>query len=98
TFDALAQTGLRYNQFNTTAICSATRAALLTGRNHHNVQMGNLTNFPSAYDGYTTVIPKSAGTIAETLRQAGYSTAAFGKWHLTPEWEESQIGPYDHWP
>lgn len=98
TFDALARQGLRYNQFNTTALCSPTRAALLTGRNPHNVEMGTLTNVPSGYDGYTTVIPKSAATVAQLLRSNGYSTAAFGKWHLAPEWEMSQIGPFDRWP
>ena len=98
TFDSLARAGLRYNQFNTTALCSPTRAALLTGRNPHNVGMGNVTNLPTGYDGYTTVIPKSAGTVAEILKQNGYSTAGFGKWHLTPEWEESIAGPFDRWP
>ncbi|XHS00637.1 arylsulfatase [Sphingomonas sp. DBB INV C78] len=98
TFDALAKQGLRYNQFNTTALCSPTRAALLTGRNPHNVGMGNVTNLPTGYDGYTSVIPKSAATTAEVLKQNGYNTAMFGKSHLTPEWEMSQAGPFDRWP
>lgn len=98
TFDALARDGLRYNRFHTTALCSPTRAALLTGRNPHNVEMGTLTNIPRGAPGYTTVIPKSAGTVAEILRERGYMTAAFGKWHLTPEWETSQTGPFDRWP
>ncbi|WP_231639095.1 arylsulfatase [Sphingomonas profundi] len=98
TFDALAKAGLRYNQFNTTALCSPTRAALLTGRNPQNVGMGNVTNLPTGYEGYTSVIPKSAATVAEILRQNGYGTAMFGKSHLTPEWEQSQAGPFDRWP
>ena len=98
TFHALAQNGLRYNAFNTAALCSPSRAALLTGRNPHNVNMGNVTNLPTGYDGYTTVIPRSAGTVAEILKDSGYNTAGFGKWHLTPEWEESAIGPFDRWP
>ncbi|MGE4430358.1 MAG: arylsulfatase [Sphingobium sp.] len=98
TFDALGQRGLRYTQYNNSAICSATRAALLTGRNEHAVGMGTVTNAPSGYEGYTSIIPESAGTIAEMLKQHGYMTAAIGKWHLTPEWEESQAGPFDRWP
>lgn len=97
-FDRLAERGLRYNQFHTAALCSPTRAALLTGRNPHNASMGNVTNLPTAYDGYTTVIPKSAGTVAEVLKQNGYNTAMFGKGHITPEWEQSQAGPFDRWP
>ncbi|MFV8816124.1 sulfatase-like hydrolase/transferase [Haliea sp. E17] len=98
TFDELAEQGLRYNRFNTTALCSPTRASLLTGRYPHNVNMGNVTNLATGYDGYTTVIPKSAGTLAEILKQSGYNTAMFGKGHLTPEWEMSMAGPYDRWP
>src|SRR5690606_7422191 len=97
-FDRLAERGLRYNQFHTAALCSPTRAALLTGRNPHNASMGNVTNLTTAYDGYTTVIPKSAGTVAEVLKQNGYNTAMFGKGHITPEWEQSQAGPFDRWP
>jgi len=98
TLDALARTGLRYNQFNTTAICSPTRASLLTGRNPHNVGVGNVTNLPTGYPGYTSVIPKSAGTVAEILKDHGYNTAMLGKGHITPEWEMSQSGPFDRWP
>ncbi|WP_373120771.1 arylsulfatase [Mycobacterium marinum] len=96
--DALAQEGLRYNRFHTTALCSPTRAALLTGRNHHVVNTGTITEFATGYDGYNCIIPKSAATAAETLRQNGYSTAAFGKWHNTPVWEVSAAGPFDRWP
>lgn len=97
-FDALGKQGLRYTGYNNSAICSATRAALLTGRNEHAVGMGRVANAPTRYEGYTSVMPKSAGTVAEVLRQNGYSTAAIGKWHLVPEWEESQAGPFDRWP
>jgi len=96
--DALAKQGLRYNRFHTTAICSPTRASLLTGRNSHAVGMGDVMNSSAAYEGYNGIIPKSAATIAEILRQHGYNTSAWGKWHLTPEWETSQVGPFDHWP
>ena len=96
--DRLAKQGLRYNRFHTTSICSPTRAALLTGRNPHAVGMGNVMNVAAAYPGYDGVIPKSAATIAEVLRQHGYSTSAWGKWHLTPDWETSAAGPFDHWP
>ncbi len=98
TFDTLARTGIRYNQYNNASLCSPTRAALLTGRNPHNVAMGHVTNIATGYEGYTSVIPKSAGTVAQILKQAGYNTAGFGKWHLTPEWEETAAGPFDRWP
>jgi len=98
TFDALAKAGLRYNEFHTTAMCSPTRAALLTGRNHHDVGSGHVTETANAFDGYTSVIPRSAATIAEILKDNGYATGLFGKWHLTPDWESSQAGPFDHWP
>lgn len=97
-FDELAAAGVRYNQFNTSALCSPTRAALLTGRNPQAVGMGNVTNNPTAYPGYTTIIPKSAATVANVLREGGYSTAMFGKGHITPDWEQSQAGPFDRWP
>ena len=98
TLDTLARNGLRYNRFHTTAICSPTRASLLTGRNPHNVGMGNATNLPTGYDGYTSVIPESAGTVARVLTDAGYSSAMFGKAHITPEWESGPTGPFDRWP
>lgn len=96
--DSLAAGGARFNQFHTTAMCSPTRAALLTGRNPHRVNMGRVTARPSYYDGYTSVIPKSAATIADVLRGGGYCTAMFGKGHITPEWEMSPQGPFDRWP
>lgn len=97
-FDALAKGGLRYNQFNTTAMCSPTRASLLTGRAPHNVGIGELTDIATGYPGYNSVIPKSAATIAEVLKLNGYNTAMFGKAHFTPTWEMSQAGPFDRWP
>ena len=98
TMDRLAAQGLRYTRFQVTALCSPTRAELLTGRNNHAVNMGTITNWATEYDGYTAAIPKSAAMLSEILRQNGYSTAAFGKWHLIPEREISQAGPFDHWP
>ncbi len=96
--DRLAAEGLRFTQFNTAAVCSPTRASLLTGRNPHNVAMGSLANRSTGFDGYTSVIPKSAGTIAQVLQRNGYGTGMFGKSHLTPEWETSHVGPFDRWP
>jgi arylsulfatase len=98
TLDALAKEGLRYNRFHTAAICSPTRAALLTGRNPHAVNIGAVLNTPSPYDGYNGELPRSAATVAEILRQNGYGTAAFGKWHLAPEWETSPAASHEHWP
>jgi arylsulfatase A-like enzyme len=96
--DALARVGLRYNRFHTTAICSPTRAALLTGRNPQDVNVGYVSNWSSGYEGYTSQIPKSAGTLPQVLRANGYSTAMFGKSHVTPEWEMGPNGPFDRWP
>jgi len=87
TTDALAKEGLRYNRFHTTALCSPSRAALLTGRNHHAVGTGNITEYATAFDGYNSIIPRSAATVAQVLQQNGYSTACYGKWHNTPVWE-----------
>ena len=96
--DRVAREGLRFNQFHTTALCSPTRAAMLTGRNHHAVHMGGIPEGASAFPGYDCLIPREAASIAEVLRLSGYSTAAFGKWHLTPVREQSLTGPYDRWP
>jgi arylsulfatase A-like enzyme len=96
--DRVAGLGLRYNQFHTTALCSPTRAALLTGRNHHTVHMGAIPEIAVSFPGYDSAIPRESATIAEILRQHGYSTACFGKWHLTPSWELGPAGPFDHWP
>ena len=94
----IAKNGLRYNQFHTTALCSPTRAALLTGRNHHTVHMGGITEIANSFPGYDSAIPPESATIAQVLRMSGYSTACFGKWHLTPSWEQSPAGPFDRWP
>jgi arylsulfatase A-like enzyme len=97
TLDSLAQSGLRYNNFHVTALCSPTRAALLTGRNHHEAGTGVVTETSSGYPGYQGFIPKSTATIAEILKLNGYNTAAFGKWHNVPVWENSPAGPFEHW-
>lgn len=96
--DMLAGKGLRYTGFHTTAMCSTTRAALLTGRNHHSVGVGCLANFDSGYPGYRGKISKEAGTIAEMLRPHGYRNYMLGKWHVTPLTETGATGPYDGWP
>jgi arylsulfatase len=96
--DGLAEDGLRYNRFHVTSLCSPTRAAFLTGRNHHAVGMGFLADIPLGYPGYTSRIPKSAATLPRILRDSGYNTMAVGKWHLTPRFERSVAGPFDYWP
>jgi arylsulfatase A-like enzyme len=96
--DSVAADGLRYTAFHTTALCSPTRAALLTGRNHHSTSNGVITEAATGYDGYTGIIGKNVGTVAEVLRQHGYATAWFGKNHNTPDWETSAVGPFDRWP
>ena len=98
TIDAIAGRGLRYTGFHTTAMCSTTRAALLTGRNHHSVGVGCLANFDSGYPGYRGKISKEAGTIAEMLRPHGYRNYMLGKWHVTPLTESGATGPFDGWP
>ena len=95
--DRLAARGLRFSNFHTTAVCSPTRACLLTGRNHHRVGVGMLTDLPRNFDGYRGVFPRSAGTLAQVLRANGWSTTAIGKWHLTPR-DHRSTGPYDMWP
>jgi arylsulfatase A-like enzyme len=97
TLDRVAQGGLCYNNFHTTALCSPTRAALLTGRNHHSVGFGNISEFATGYPGYNSVLPKSAGTIGNILVHNGYNTSWFGKNHLIPDWLESPAGPFDQW-
>ena len=98
TLEKLAEGGLRYNQFHTTALCSPTRTALLTGRNHHTNNAGAIMEVATAFPGNTGIRPNSVTPLAEMLRQNGYSTAAFGKYHETPPWEASVSGPFDHWP
>lgn len=94
--EKLSTQGLRYNNFNTTALCSPTRAALLTGRNSHRVGFGSVST--RGFPGYNSVWKDSTASVVEVLREHGYSTAAFGKWHNTPEWEVTPTGPYNHWP
>ena len=96
--DALAHDGLRYNRFHTTAICSPTRAALLTGRNSHAAGVGSVMNTATSYPGYRGVLREDTATIARILGQNGYATSAWGKWHLVPDWEASQTGPFTRWP
>jgi len=98
TLDKLAAGGLRYNNFHTTAVCSPTRAALKSGRNHHTVNMAFITEMATGFPGATGKVPDAAAPLAETLRLNGYSTAAFGKWHETASWEISVSGPFDRWP
>jgi arylsulfatase len=96
--DRIAQAGISYNRFHSTAMCSPTRAALLTGRNHHRVGNGQIAELANDWDGYSGVIPKSSATVAEVLRYYGYKTAAFGKWHNTPAEQTTAAGPFDYWP
>ncbi|RYY29088.1 MAG: arylsulfatase [Sphingomonadales bacterium] len=96
--DRLANAGLKYNRFHTTAICSPTRASLLTGRNHHMVATGNIVDGATGFPGYWSTIPRSAATIARVLTLSGYNTAMFGKHHNAPAWEQSAAGPFDNWP
>ncbi len=98
TAERLAKRGLKYNRFHTTALCSPTRAALLTGRNHHAVGMGGVTEIATSAPGYNSVRPKSAAPLAQTLKLNGYSTAQFGKCHEVPVWETSPMGPFQQWP
>jgi len=98
TLQRLADEGLRYNRFHTTALCSPTRAAFLSGRNHHSVHTGTITEMATGFPGYDGQWPKEAASIAEILRGNAYSTAAFGKWHSTPDHELGAPGPFDRWP
>ena len=97
-FEKLASGGLKYNRFHTTALCSPTRQALLTGRNHHSVGMGNITETATAAPGYTSVLPNTKAPLALTLKLNGYSTAQFGKCHEVPVWQTSPAGPFTAWP
>jgi len=98
TLERIRSEGIGYNRFHTTSMCSPTRASLLTGRNHHRVGAGQIAELANDWDGYSGHIPKSSATIAEVLRNYGYATAAWGKWHNTPAEETTKAGPYDNWP
>jgi arylsulfatase A-like enzyme len=97
-FQRLADSGLRYNTFHTTALCSPTRAALITGRNHHSIASGVITEMATGYPGYNSLVPRSAGSVGQVLRENGYNTSWFGKMHNVPDWMSSQAGPFDLWP
>lgn len=96
--ERLAANGLKYNRFHTTALCSPTRQALLTGRNHHSAGMGGITEIATGAPGYSSVLPNTMSPIARTLKLNGYNTAQFGKCHEVPVWETSPVGPFDSWP
>src|SRR5205809_3351582 len=98
TLDKLAAGGLRYNRFHVTALCSPTRAALLSGRNHHAVGFGSISELIGGWPGYSTNWPTSAASIAQILQANGYNTTAIGKWHLTPDSQQGPAGPFDRWP
>ncbi len=97
-FTRMAEGGVRYNRFHVTALCSPTRAALLTGRNSHTVGFGSVGEFSNGFPGYTAVLPRDCAPLPRVLRDNGYSTAAFGKWHLTPDGQQGPAGPLDRWP
>ena len=96
--DQLAARGLKYNRFHTTAICGPSRAALITGRNHHNCGSGFLAEWATGFPSYNTMLPRSTATIGKILKENGYNTGWFGKNHNTPDWESSVVGPFDRWP
>lgn len=96
--DKIAAEGLRFNEMHNTALCSPSRAALLSGRNHHQVGMGSLTEGATGFPGYNSLWTDDNAAIGQVLKYNGYSTAAFGKWHDTPDWETSSAGPFDRWP
>ncbi len=98
TAERLAGAGLKFNRFHTTALCSPTRAALLSGRNHHSVGMGGITEIATSAPGYNSIRPNTCAPLAETLKLNGYATAQFGKCHEVPVWETSPLGPFDSWP
>ena len=98
TAERLAENGLKYNRFHTTALCAPTRAALLSGRNPHTVGMGVITELATSAPGYDSIRPNTCAPLAQTLRLNGYSTAQFGKCHEVPVWQTSPMGPFDAWP
>jgi arylsulfatase A-like enzyme len=97
-FDRVANAGLKYTMFHTTALCSPTRAALIAGRNHHTCSSGSITEFATGFPGYNSVVSKSCGTVGQILRGNAYNTSWFGKMHNVPDWMSSKAGPFDLWP
>ena len=97
-FERIAADGLKFNRFHTTALCSPTRSALLTGRNHHSVGMGNIAELATSAPGNNSIWPNTAAPLARVLTLNGYSTAQFGKCHEVPVWQTSPMGPFDAWP
>ena len=97
-YSRMAQRGLRYNRFHVTALCSPTRAALLTGRNNHAVGFGSIGEFAGGFPGYSAILPRDCAPLPRVLSDNGYSTAAIGKWHLTPDGQQGAAGPFDRWP
>ncbi len=97
-YTRMAESGVRYNRFHVTALCSPTRAALLTGRNNHAVGFGSVGEFAGGFPGYSATLPRDCAPLPRILRDNGYSTAAFGKWHLTPDSQQGPAGPFDRWP
>jgi arylsulfatase A-like enzyme len=97
-YTRMANGGLRYNRFHVTALCSPTRASLLTGRNNHAVGFGSIGEFAGGFPGYSAILPRDCAPLPRILRDNGYSTAAFGKWHLTPDGQQGPAGPFDRWP
>ena len=98
TMDRIVGEGIGYNRFHTTSVCSPTRASLLTGRNHHRAGNGIIPEFANDWDGYYGRIPKSCALVADVLKDYGYATGAWGKWHNTPAEEATPVGPFDNWP
>ena len=98
TLERICAEGVSYNRFHTTAMCSPTRASLLTGRNHHEIGNGQIAELANDWDGYSGKIPRSSATVAEVLKQYGYATSAFGKWHNTPAEQTTAAGPFENWP
>ena len=94
----MADEGLRYNRFHVTAVCSPTRAAMLTGRNQHRVGFGLVAEFSGPFPGYNATIPRDCATLPRILQENGYMTAAIGKWHLTPDNQQGSSGPFNRWP
>src|SRR5690606_23390575 len=98
TLSRVAENGVSYNRFHNPAVCSPTRASLLTGRNPHRIGLGPIAEFANNWDGYSGAWPADTASVAKVLGYYGYATSAFGKWHNTPSAEVSRMGPYDRWP